>query len=79
MYLSQTRRSGLLGLIDYLLLATGYLHIMSTSFVAAFVLRAIAGTDPSCVKDVIAAATGGTPPATSGRWAPRSRSRASPT
>jgi hypothetical protein len=61
MYLSQARRNGLLGLIGYLLLATGYLLIMSTSFVAAFVLPAIAGTDPSYVKDVIAAATGGTP------------------
>jgi hypothetical protein len=61
MYLSQVRRNGFLGLIGYLLLGTGYLLIMSTTFVSAYVLPSIAGTDPSYVKDVIAAATGGTP------------------
>ena len=57
MYLSQVRRNGVLGLIGYLVLATGYLLIMSTSFVAAYVLPSIAATDPSYVKDVIALAT----------------------
>jgi hypothetical protein len=61
MYLSQARRNGLLGLVGYLLLAPGYLLIMCTAFVAAFVLPAVAGTDPSYVADVIAATTGGTP------------------
>ena len=61
MYLSQARRNGLLGLVGYLLLAPGYLLIMCTAFVAAFVLPAVAGTDPSYVQDVIAATTGGTP------------------
>jgi hypothetical protein len=61
MYLSQVRRNGFLGLIGYLLLATGYLLIMSTTFVTAYVLPSIAGTDPSYVTDVIAAATNGTP------------------
>ena len=61
MYLSQVRRNGSLGLIGYLVLATGYLLIMSTTFATAYVLPSIAGTDPSYVKDVIAAATGGTP------------------
>jgi hypothetical protein len=61
MYLSQARRNGLLGLIGYLLLASGYLLIMCTAFVAAFVLPAIAGRDPSYVADVLAASTGGTP------------------
>jgi hypothetical protein len=60
MYLSQVRRNGFLGLIGYLLLGTGYLLIMSTTFVSAYVLPSIAGADPSYVKDVIAAATGGT-------------------
>jgi hypothetical protein len=60
MYLSQVRRNGFLGLIGYLLLGTGYLFIMSTSFVSAYVLPSIAETDPSYVGDVIAAATGGT-------------------
>lgn len=60
MYLSQVRRNGLLGLFGYLLFGVGYLTIMSTSFVAAYVLPAIASTDPSYVNDVIAVSTGGT-------------------
>jgi hypothetical protein len=60
MYLVQVRKSGVLGLLGYLLLGTGYLVIMSTSFVAAFVLPSITGTDPSYVNDVTAVATGGT-------------------
>jgi hypothetical protein len=35
MYLSQVRRNRVLGLIGYLVLATGYLLIMSTTFVTA--------------------------------------------
>ena len=50
----------MLGLIGYLLLGAGYLVIMSTSFVAAYVLPSIAETDPAYVNDVLAAATGGT-------------------
>jgi hypothetical protein len=60
MYLSQLRRNGFLGLIGYLLLGIGYLVIMSTSFVAAYVLPAIAETNSSYVNDVTAVATGGT-------------------
>ena len=60
MYLSQVRRNRVLGLIGYLVLATGYLLIMSTTFVTAYVLPSIAETDPTYVKDVIAVATGGT-------------------
>ena len=60
MYLSQVRRNGALGLIGYLVLGTGYLLIMSTTFVTAYVLPSIAATDPAYVKDVIAVATGGT-------------------
>ena len=58
LYLSQVRRNGVLGLIGYLVLATGYLLILCTSFAAAFVLPTIAGTDPGFVTDVIALATG---------------------
>jgi hypothetical protein len=61
MYLSQARRTGLLGLVGYLVLAIGYILITCTAFVAAFVLPAVAGTDPAYVADVIAATTGGTP------------------
>jgi hypothetical protein len=60
MYLSQVRRNGALGLIGYLVLATGYLLIMSTTFVSAYVLPSIAETDPTYVEGVIAVATGDT-------------------
>ncbi|TCO50190.1 hypothetical protein EV646_102264 [Kribbella antiqua] len=59
MYLSQVRRNGLLGLVGYLVLGVGYLTIMSTTFVAAFVLPAIAETNPGYVNDVASVATGG--------------------
>lgn len=61
MYLRQVRATGLLGLIGYLLLATGYLLVAGTALVAAYVLPVIAQTNPSYVNDVIAAATGGAP------------------
>jgi hypothetical protein len=60
MYLSQIRRNGVLGLLGYLVLGAGYLLIMSTTFVTAFILPSVAATDPSYVKDVIAVAIGGT-------------------
>ena len=59
MYLSQVRRNGVLGLIGYLVLATSYLLVLSTTFAATFVLPQIAGTDPGFVSDVIAVAKGG--------------------
>jgi hypothetical protein len=59
MYLSQVRRNGLLGLVGYLVLGVGYLTIMCTTFVAAFVLPSVAGTDARYVDDVLAASTGG--------------------
>jgi hypothetical protein len=61
MYLRQVKETGVLGLIGYLLFATGYFLVAGTAFVAAYVLPSIAQTDPSYVNDVIAAATGGTP------------------
>jgi hypothetical protein len=60
MYLSQVRRNGFLGLIGYLLLGIGYLVIMSSTFASAYVLPAIAETNPGYVNDVVAVATGGT-------------------
>jgi hypothetical protein len=60
MCLSQIRRNGVLGLIGYLLLSTGYLVIMSTTFAAAYVLPSVTGSDPSYVGDVLAVFTGGT-------------------
>ena len=60
MYLSQVRRNGVLGLVGYLVYATGYLLIMSTSFVSAYVLPTVAGSDPGYVNSLIDAGTGGT-------------------
>ncbi|MGZ5418425.1 MAG: hypothetical protein ACXWDI_14730 [Nocardioides sp.] len=60
MYLRQVKQTGVLGLIGYLLFSAGYLVIMSTAFLAAYVLPSIAETNPSYVNDVLAAATGGT-------------------
>lgn len=59
MYLSRVRRNGLLGLIGYLLFAGGYLLIMCTSYVSAFVLPAVAEADRDYVNSVLAVASGG--------------------
>ena len=61
MYLRQVRQTGVLGLLGYLLLSAGYLTIMSTAFISAYVLPSLADTDPGYVNDVLAAATNGTP------------------
>jgi hypothetical protein len=60
MYLRQVTRSGLLGLIGYLVLSAGYLLVMSSAYVAAYVLPSLADSDPGYVNDVLAAATNGT-------------------
>jgi hypothetical protein len=70
MYLSQVRRNGVVGLIGYLVLSIGYLLIMSTTFVSAYVLPSIADTDPAYVEDVIAALTGNTATGDIGALAP---------
>ncbi len=59
MYLQQVRRTGVLGLVGYLTFSVGYLTILGTTFVAAFVLPSIADTDPGYVSDLIATTTGG--------------------
>ena len=59
MYLRQVRQAGVLGLVGYLLLGTCYLTLMGTSFVGAYVLPSISGTDSSYVNDVLASATQG--------------------
>ncbi|HEX8631931.1 MAG TPA: hypothetical protein VF755_27545 [Catenuloplanes sp.] len=61
MYLRQVRQTGVLGLLGYLLLGAGYLVIMSTAFISAYVLPSLADTDPGYVNDVLAAASNGTP------------------
>ena len=47
MYLSQVRRNGVIGLVGYLVIGTGYLLITCTAFVAAFVLPNVAALDPA--------------------------------
>lgn len=59
MYLRQVRQTGVLGLLGYALLGIGYLTILSTSFLAAYVLPALAGRDPRYVDQVLFAATSG--------------------
>lgn len=61
MYLSQVRRNGVLGLVGYLVLSAGYVLIMGTAYVAAFVLPIVAASNPGYANDVIAATTGGSP------------------
>jgi hypothetical protein len=60
MYLRQLKQIGVLGLLGYLLFGAGYLTVMSTAFVSAYVLPSLADTDPGYVNDVLAAATNGT-------------------
>ena len=66
MYLSQVRRNGVLGLVGYAVISLGYLSILFTTAVSAFVLPSIAGSDPAYVGDVLAVATGGTAEGDSG-------------
>ena len=58
MYLRQSRETGVLGLIGYLVFGAGYLLIMSTTFVAAYVLPSVATSDPAYVEEVLDVATG---------------------
>ena len=57
MYLRQVKRTGLLGLVGYVVLGAGYLLITCTSFVAATVLPTLANADPTYVDAVTAAGT----------------------
>lgn len=58
MYVRQVRQIGVLGFLGYIVFAVGYLTILSSSFVSAFVLPSIADSDPDYVNHVLAAATG---------------------
>jgi hypothetical protein len=60
MYLRQVKQIGVLGLVGYLVLGAGYLVIMCSAFVSAYVLPSLADTNPGYVNDVLAAATNGT-------------------
>ena len=60
MYLRQVTKIGLLGLLGYVLFTAGFILILGTAFVAAFILPTLAHTAPAYVSDVIAAANNGT-------------------
>ena len=60
MYLRQVKQIGVLGLAGYLLFGFGYLMLLSTSVISAYVLPTLADTSPAYVSDVLAAATNGT-------------------
>ena len=61
MYLRQRSKVGVVGLAGYLLLSMGYLLMLGTEYVAAFVLPTLAKTSPGYVNDVIVTAFGGKP------------------
>jgi hypothetical protein len=60
MYLLQVKKSGLLGLLGYLIFGAGYLVMMSVAFVGAYVLPTLADSAPGYVNDILAVAAGGT-------------------
>jgi hypothetical protein len=60
-YLRQVRKTGVLGLIGYVVLGVGYLAIFSAQVVGVFVLPTLAASEPGFVNDVLAVATSGTP------------------
>ena len=59
MYLRQVTKSGLLGLLGYVVFAAGYLSMLGTEYVAALVLPSIAHSSTAYVNDVIAFANNG--------------------
>jgi hypothetical protein len=59
MYLLQVKKSGLLGLLGYLIFGAGYLVMMSVAFVGAYVLPTLADSAPGYVNDILAVAAGG--------------------
>jgi hypothetical protein len=61
MYLRQVTKTGVLGLVGYVVISACYLLIMSTTLATGFAVPAVADTNPDYVNDVITAATGGNP------------------
>lgn len=59
MYLRQVRQTGVLGLVGYLVFSVGYVLIFATTLVSAYVVPALAGSNPGYVTDVLTASTGG--------------------
>ena len=59
MYLRQTKETGVLGLIGYVLFSAGYLAMLSVETIAMVVLPSIAESAPGYVNDVLAVSTNG--------------------
>ena len=59
MYLRQTKETGVLGLIGYVLFSAGYLAMLSVETIAMVVLPSIAHGAPGYVNDVLAVSTNG--------------------
>ncbi|MGV8908130.1 MAG: hypothetical protein ACOH1Y_04050 [Propionicimonas sp.] len=59
MYLTQTKRVGVLGLIGYLIFAAAFLAMFAVQIVGVFVLPTLAQSAPGYVSDVLAVAGGG--------------------
>jgi hypothetical protein len=61
MYLRQRREMGVLGRVGYVIFGVGYLLMLSTEIIAAFVLPGLAHSSPTYVNNVVVAALGGHP------------------
>jgi hypothetical protein len=61
MYLRQRREMGVLGRVGYVIFGVGYLLMLSTEIIAAFVLPGLAHSSPTYVNNVVVAAFGGHP------------------
>jgi hypothetical protein len=59
MYLRQIKQIGVLGLIGYLVLATGFLAMLGVEVIGLVVVPAIAATSPGYVSDILAVAVPG--------------------
>jgi len=59
MYLRQTRQTGALGLLGYVVFSIGFLVLMSVEVIGLCVLPGLARSNPGYVNDVLAVATGG--------------------
>ena len=60
MFLSQSKKAGVLGLVGYLVLGAGFLIMLSVQVAGVVILPAIAQSSPGYVSDVLAVVGGGT-------------------
>jgi hypothetical protein len=61
MYLPQVKKTGVLGLIGYLIIGAGYLTMFAVEVIGLVVIPTIAHSAPGYVSDILAVATNGTP------------------